>query len=331
MDGVRVCAKRGVLFEKFSRKAGNAMIGSHVLRLAAALLLFLGGMRLLCSGLQRCAHGRLQRLLAQTAGSLPRAVLFSGVITAVVQSSSAVTVMLVGLSSGGALTAVQTAGFVAGANIGTCSTAFLVALGLRGAGRTLSVLWRIVPLCALLTARRHRAVCRIGIGLFCVLTGLQHMQLALEPLSSLPAVHALLMASGTPCIGFLAGILLAVLLQSSSAGIALLQTLSASAMLPLGTAVPVILGQNIGTCSTALLSAVGAGEQARHTALLHLWYNVGGAAVLLPLWLLLPQAVRDMPADALSIAMVHLCSNLLSAAVFLGVCGAHGVKACERA
>lgn len=307
------------------------MIGSNVLRLAAALLLFLCGMRLLCSGLQRCAHGRLQRLLAQTAGSLPRAVLLSSVVTAIVQSSSAVTVMLVGLSSGGALTAAQTVGFVAGANIGTCSTAFLVALGLHGAGDVLSVLWRVVPLCVLLMARRHRSACRIGIGLFCVLTGLQHMQLALEPLCGLPIVHALLMASGTPCIGLLAGILLAVLLQSSSAGIALLQTLSVSAMLPLGTAVPVILGQNIGTCSTALLSAIGTGEQARNTALLHLWYNVGGAVVLLPLWLLLPQTVRSLPADALSIAAVHLCSNLLSAAVFLCVCGAHGAKERKRA
>lgn len=294
----------------------------HLLALAAAVCVFLFGMELLCTGLGALSRGRLR--LVRASPSVWRAAALGAVVTALVQSSSAVTVVLVGLSAGGALAADQIAGLIAGANIGTCSTAFLVHIGLH-AGWT-AVFHSVYPLYALALAlpvllwRRCPPALSAGAGLVALLTGMAHMQDALAPLSGSPLLARLLAQCDTPLTGLLAGAGATALLQSSSACIALLQAVSGSGLLSLGAAVPIILGQNIGTCATALLASLRAGRAARQTALLHLWFNLLGAAVALPPLLLalrLCPAQLAAPAGSAAIACIHLASNLAAAAVFL--------------
>ena len=281
----------------------------HLLALAAAVCVFLFGMELLCTGLGALSRSRLR--LVRASPSVWRAAALGAVVTALVQSSSAVTVVLVGLSAGGALAADQIAGLIAGANIGTCSTAFLVHIGLH-AGWT-AVFHSVYPLYALALAlpvllwRRCPPALSAGAGL-------------VAPLSGSPLLARLLAQCDTPLTGLLAGAGATALLQSSSACIALLQAVSSSGLLSLGAAVPIILGQNIGTCATALLASLRAGRAARQTALLHLWFNLLGAAVALPPLLLalrLCPAQLAAPAGSAAIACIHLASNLAAAAVFL--------------
>ncbi len=295
-----------------------------LLALTGAVAVFLFGMELLCAGLHTLSHDRLQQRLMQSVPSVWHAAALGAMITALVQSSSVVTVVLVGLVAGGALTLEQATGLIAGANIGTCSTAFFIHIGLHAEG--LEVFHSIYPLLALaalfpiLLHRRCPPALSIVAGLVALITGMTQMQDALAPLSSSPFFMRLLTQCATPLSGLLAGTLITAILQSSSACIALLQAVSASGMLSLGTVVPIILGQNIGTCVTALLASLRAGRAAHQTALLHLFFNVIGAAVLIPVLLAVKQFCPiwlTIPADSAAIAWVHLACNISAAAVFL--------------
>lgn len=296
----------------------------HLLALAGAVAVFLFGMELLCTGLGALSRDRLRHCLMQAAPSVWHATALGAAVTALVQSSSAVTVVLVGLAAGGALTPEQAAGLITGANIGTCTTAFFIHIGLHAGW--MGVFHGIEPLLALavllpVLLRRHcPPILSIGAGLAALLTGMAHMQDALAPLSDSPLFARLLAQCASPLSGLLAGTIITAILQSSSACIALLQTISSSGMLSLGSVVPVILGQNIGTCVTALLASLRAGRAARQTALLHLLFNVIGAAAVFPLLLIIRQicpAWLSIPADSAAIAWVHLACNLAAAGVFL--------------
>lgn len=304
------------------------MTALDVLAPIGALALFLSGMELLSAGLRSASQQRVQALLTQATGSLWRSVTLGTVVTALVQSSSAVTVVLVGLAAGGTLVPAQTAGLIAGANIGTCATAFLVHFGLTGSWMGLFHSgYALFALCLLFPAvlcRRCPATLRVCTGLAALLTGMAHMQDALAPLSGTPLFARLLSQCASPLSGLFAGTLATAILQSSSACIALLQTVSASGMLSLSCVIPIVLGQNIGTCVTALLASLGARRAARQTALLHLLFNVFGAAAVLPplfaVQRLAPQLLTR-PADSAAIAVVHLLCNLAAAALFLPLHG----------
>lgn len=297
---------------------------SDLLALAGAVAVFLFGMELLCTGLGALSRDRLRRCLMQAAPSVWRATALGAAVTALVQSSSAVTVVLVGLAASGALMPEQAAGLIAGANIGTCTTAFFIHIGLHaGWMGVFHSSWPLLLLAVLLPAllrRRCHPALFIGAGLTALMSGMAHMQDALAPLSGSPLFARLLAQCVSPLSGLLAGTIVTAVLQSSSACIALLQAVSASGMLSLGSVVPIILGQNIGTCVTALLASLRAGRAARQTAFLHLLFNVIGAAVVFPVLLLIRQfcpAWLTVPADSAAIAWVHLACNLAAAGVFL--------------
>lgn len=294
--------------------------------LCGAVALFLFGMELLCAALRRLSGTHLRRHLIRASASVWCAVALSAAATALVQSSSAVTVVIVGLAAGGLLSPLACAGLIAGANIGTCSTAFLVHFGLRAPWMHLLCGWQpllvLAVLFPFLLRRRCSPLLSAGAGLTALLTGMAHMQQALAPLSASPLLARLLGECSAPLTGLLAGALVTAVLQSSSACITILQAVSASGLLSLAHAVPIILGQNLGTCVTALLASLPAGRAARQTALLHLLFNGIGAAVVLPLHLLCCRLypLSAQIADSSAVAAVHLGCNLIAALVFLPLC-----------
>lgn len=300
------------------------MYVSNILALLCAIVIFLFGMELLCTGLEGMSQGYIKTLLSRAGDSMWRAVLFGTVVTALVQSSSAVTSVIVGLAACGMLSPRQSAGLIAGANLGTCSTAFLVHFGLHTVqpdflhgNLPLFVLGALFPL---LLLRRCPAFVAAGAGLLTLLAGMVRMQDALAQLSGSPLLVELLSACHTPLTGFLAGVIATAVLQSSSACIAILQASAASGVLSIGSIIPIILGQNIGTCSTALLASARAGQAARRTALLHLQFNLLGAAAVFPILFVLPVVCPRLlaqPADSGAIAWIHLLCNLAAVLVFL--------------
>ncbi|MDO4286600.1 MAG: Na/Pi symporter [Eubacteriales bacterium] len=295
-----------------------------VLALVGAIALFLFGMELLRGGLCRLSQKRLQPLLMQATKSIWQSVLLGAAVTAFIQSSSAVTIIIVGLVAGRVIALEQAAGLIAGANLGTCTTAFLVHFGLCTEEPALfQGIHPVLLLCVLLPLllyRRCPPLLSVCAGLVALLAGMARMQDALAPLTGTPQLAALLSTWDSPISGLLAGTAVTAILQSSSACIAMLQTLSGSGMLSIGCVLPVILGQNIGTCVTALLAAVHAGREARQAAWLHLLFNLLGAVVVLPMrqvcCLLFPY-VMAQPADSLTIAWLHLLCNLAAVAVFV--------------
>ncbi|MDO4173367.1 MAG: Na/Pi symporter [Eubacteriales bacterium] len=292
--------------------------------LAGAIALFLFGMELLRGGLCRLSQKRLQPLLMQATQSIWQAVLLGTVVTAFIQSSSAVTIIIVGLVAGHVIALEQAAGLIAGANLGTCTTAFLVHFGLCTEGPALfQGIHPVLLLCLLLPLlvyRRCPPLLSVCAGLVALLAGMYRMQDALAPLAGTPQLSMLLSAWDSPLTGLLSGTAVTAILQSSSACIAMLQTLSGSGMLSIGCILPVILGQNIGTCVTAMLAAVHAGREARQAAWMHLLFNLLGAAVVLPIHqiccLFLPYAMAQ-PADSLTIAWLHLLCNLAALLAFV--------------
>lgn len=298
-----------------------------VCSLLGAVALFLFGMELLRGGLCRMSQKRLQPLLMRSTQTVWQAVLLGAVVTAFVQSSSAVTIIIVGLVAGKVISLYQAAGLIAGANLGTCSTAFLVHCGLCSNGTQLFASpWVLLLLCLLLPfllQRQCPPMLSACAGVAALLAGMTRMQTALLPLSQTPRFSALLSACDSLFSGLLAGTVVTAVLQSSSACIAMLQTLSDTGALSIGFVLPVLLGQNIGTCVTALLASVHAGRSAQQAALLHLVFNLLGAAVILPAqWacsLLFPRLLA-YPADSLSIACLHLLCNVAAITVYIPLC-----------
>lgn len=298
-----------------------------VCSLLGAVALFLFGMELLRGGLCRMSQKRLQPLLMRSTQTVWQAVLLGAVVTAFVQSSSAVTIIIVGLVAGKVISLYQAAGLIAGANLGTCSTAFLVHFGLCSNGTQLFASpWVLLLLCLLLPfllQRQCPPMLSACAGVAALLAGMTRMQTALLPLSQTPRFSVLLSACDSLFSGLLAGTVVTAVLQSSSACIAMLQTLSDTGALSIGFVLPVLLGQNIGTCVTALLASVHAGRSAQQAALLHLVFNLLGAAVILPAqWacsLLFPRLLA-YPADSLSIACLHLLCNVAAITVYIPLC-----------
>ena len=291
--------------------------------LCGAAALFLFGMELLCAALRRLSGTHLRRRLIWASASVWRAVALSAAATALVQSSSAVTVVIVGLAAGGLLSPLACAGLIAGANIGTCSTAFLVHFGLRAPWMHLLCGWQpLLALAALfpfLLRRRCPPLLSAGAGLAALLTGMAHMQQALAPLSASPLLARLLRECSAPLTGLLAGALVTAVLQSSSACITILQAVSASGLLSLAHAVPIILGQNLGTCITALISGLGAKPNAKRAALIRLYYNIIGVGLFMVIFYALNAFIHfpflETYANPAGIALVHTLFNIAEAIV----------------
>ena len=265
---------------------------TNALNLLCGLALFLYGMHVMGEGLTRASGGRLEGILESLTKSKIKAVLLGAGVTAVIQSSSATTVMVVGFVNSGIMRLSQAAGVIMGANIGTTITSWILSLtGLQGDSLLLTLckpatftpVLAFIGVCLLLFAKgdkKHDAG-SIMIGFAVLMTGMEMMSGAVKPLANVPEFTNLLLMFTNPILGVIAGALLTAIIQSSSASVGILQALCVTGAVKYSAALPIIMGQNIGTCVTALISSVGASKNAKRAALIHLYFNIIGSFVLL--------------------------------------------------
>ena len=301
-----------------------------ILDFASGLALFLFGMNVMGESLRRLSGGRPQGWLGRLCRTPLRGVALGAVATAIVQSSSAITVMVVGFVNSGIMTLSQSVGVIMGANLGTTFTSWVLSLTQLGGTAELfspaavaSVL-AAVGIVFIMDSRtgRRRDLGYAFLGFTVLIFGMGLMSDTVKPLAQNEDFVRMLTVFSNPFLGILAGALLTAIIQSSSASVGILQALAASGALTRGAALPIILGQNIGTCLTTLLSGLGAGKNARRAAFIHLYFNVIGTAATLAavgVWRLFGglAGYLSAPADAFSIAAMHTAFNVFSTLILL--------------
>ena len=305
---------------------------TNALNLLCGLALFLYGMHVMGEGLTRASGGRLEGILESLTKSKIKAVLLGAGVTAVIQSSSATTVMVVGFVNSGIMRLSQAAGVIMGANIGTTITSWILSLtGLQGDSLLLTLckpatftpVLAFIGVCLLLFAKddkKHDAG-SIMIGFAVLMTGMEMMSGAVKPLANVPEFTNLLLMFTNPILGVIAGALLTAIIQSSSASVGILQALASTGQVSYAAAVPIIMGQNIGTCVTALISCVGTNKNAKRAAVVHLMFNVIGVAVLLTVFCIVKAifapVLLNNAASMAGIAVAHSVFNILCTAILL--------------
>ncbi len=303
-----------------------------LLSMIGGLALFLYGMNLMGDGLAKASGGRMESILEKLTGNSVKAVLLVAGVTAVIQSSSATTVMVVGFVNSGIMRLEQAVGVIMGANVGTTITSWILSLtGIESSSflvrllkpTSFSPVLAIIGVAMLLFSKKEKrqSVASILIGFAVLMFGMDTMSAAVKPLAQEPAFTGILTAFSNPVLGMLAGVVLTAVIQSSSASVGILQALCLSGAVGYNTAIPIILGQNIGTCVTAMISGVGASRNARRAALVHLYFNIIGTVVFMGVFYLLDAAFQfpfmEKPADALGIAVVHSCFNVSATLLLL--------------
>ena len=303
-----------------------------VLTMIGGLCLFLFGMDLRGQALERRAGGRLRTLLDKMTGRVMTGFLTGMAITAVIQSSSATTVMVVGFVNSGLMTLRQAINVIMGANVGTTVTAWLLSLG----GISGDSIWvrllkptSFTPVLALVGIVLYMS-CKSGkrkdtgvilLGFATLMFGMDTMSGAVAGLKDVPAFAQLFVAFKNPVLGVLAGAVLTGIIQSSSASVGILQALAVTGQVSYAAAIPIIMGQNIGTCVTALLSSVGTNKNAKRAAVVHLMFNVIGVVVLLAAFCIVKAvfapALLQAPATMYGIAVAHSCFNVICTALLL--------------
>lgn len=257
------------------------------------LAFFLFGMNMLGASLEKAAGGKMQQALEKMTSNVVKSLLLGILVTAAIQSSSATTVIVVGLVNAGILRLRNAIGVIMGANIGTTVTSLILSLADPTHAQTSNMVLNLfkpatftpvialVAIVILMTAKksRTRLVSEIMFGFAILFNGMMIMTNALEPLSELPAFSQIFQTLSNPFVGLLAGTLITAIIQSSSASVAILQTAASTGLVPFSAAVPIILGQNIGTCVTSLLSSIGANKNARRAAMVHLYFNIIGTVI----------------------------------------------------
>lgn len=265
-----------------------------VINVAGGLALFLYGMTIMGSGLEKVAGGKLESILKKLTSSTVKAVMLGAVITGIIQSSSGATVIVVGLVNSGIMKLSQAIGIIMGANIGTTVTGQLIRLAdIEGSGFFLQLLKpsTFAPVVAFIGAilfvflksPKKRNIGQIMMGFGILFTGMFTMERSVSALRDSELFVQLFTSLQNPILGVLAGTLVTVAIQSSSASVGILQALSSTGLVTWSSAIPIILGQNIGTCSTPLLASVGASKAAKRSAVVHLYFNVIGSAIVLAL------------------------------------------------
>ena len=264
----------------------------NVLMLLGGVALFLFGMNVMSAGLEKAAGGRLEVILRNVTSNRFKAFLLGVGITSLIQSSSAVTVMLVGLVNSGIMQLPQTVGVIMGTNIGTTVTAWIISLtGLTGESFLVQILkpdnfaqlFAIIGIAYIMFSKttKRRSTGEILLGFAVLMAGMVIMRNAVSVLEGNEAFRSIMITFSNPFIGILFGTIITAVLQSSSASVGILQAFSLTAGVTYGTAIPVIMGMKIGTCITALLSSIGTNKNARRVAVVHIYFNVIGAAVFL--------------------------------------------------
>ena len=269
----------------------------EVLQLVCGLALFLYGMDVMGDALKKSAGSGLKNMLGKMTSNPFKGFLLGLIVTAIIQSSSATTVMVVGFVNSGTMTLVQSVGVIMGANLGTAVTSWLTALsGLGGDGASEAlgaIKWlkpdawmpvlALIGICLIMFSKRGKKkdIGVILLGFAVLMVGMEYMSDSVSGLKDDPAFQSLLQKFTNPFLCMLAGLILTVIVQSSSASIGILQSLTVTGAITYGAALPIIVGQNIGTCITAILSSFGANRNGKRAALIHLYFNIIGAALVL--------------------------------------------------
>lgn len=315
-----------------------------VLTLLGGLSLFLFGMNLMGNSLEKCAGSSLKVLLSKLTSRKILGFLTGLGVTAVIQSSSATTVMVVGFVNSGLLSLRQAIGVIMGANVGTSVTAWILSLtGLDGESFFIRLLepTSFSPVLALIgvgltmmaKSERKKDVGMILLGFAVLMFGMDTMSGAMAGLQDVPEFQSIFLMFTNPVLGVLAGAILTAIIQSSSASVGILQALSATGQVTYGAAIPIIMGQNIGTCVTAMISSVGANKNAKRAAVVHLLFNIIGTCVWLSVFYLINAVVHfdfvGNSIDQLGIAVVHTTFNVLCTALLFPFSGLLEKLACR--
>ena len=302
-----------------------------VLSLIGGLAVFLYGMDLLGEGLTGASGGKLEKILEKLTSNPLKAVLLGAGVTAVIQSSSATTVMVVGFVNSGIMKLSQAVGVIMGANIGTTITSWILSLtGIESSNIFISLLkptsfspvLAAVGIVFLMFLKKDslKNPGKIMIGFALLMYGMDAMSSSVAPLAEVPQFASILTAFSNPVLGMLAGMLFTAIIQSSSASVGILQALCSTGILSYATALPIIMGQNIGTCVTALLSSIGATKNGKRAAI-HLYFNVIGTVTFMIVFYALNAVIHfsflNLTAQEFGIAVIHTTFNIVTTAYLL--------------
>ena len=292
---------------------------TDVLALLGGLALFLYGMQMMSTGLEAAAGNRMKSILEKLTSNRVKGVLFGAAITAVIQSSSATTVMVVGFVNSGLMTLKQAVWVIMGANIGTTITGQLIALDIGA----IAPLFAIAGVGAIMFIKSEKVhhISSIFAGLGILFMGMDMMGAAMSPLKESEAFISLMTKFDNPLLGILVGALFTAVIQSSSASVGILQALASTGMIPLSSAVFVLFGQNIGTCITAVLASIGMKVNAKSTTVIHLLFNIIGTVLFTVICLVTPYVtwIEAMtPGDPVAqIANAHTVFNIVTTLLLL--------------
>ncbi len=303
-----------------------------VLTLIGGLALFLYGMSAMGTGLEKLSGGKLEGILEKLTSSKLKAVLLGAGVTAVIQSSSATTVMVVGFVNSGIMKLSQAIGIIMGANIGTTVTSWILSLAGIESNNVFIKLLKPSSFTPILAAigigflmfskkeKKHH-IGTILIGFSILIFGMDTMSGAVEPLAEVPAFINVLTAFSNPILGMIAGAVFTAIIQSSSASVGILQALCLTGAVKYSTALPIIMGQNIGTCITAILSSIGASKNAKRAAAVHLYFNLIGTTIFMVVFyslnVFLHFSVLGEAASPTGIAIIHSTFNIAATIVLL--------------
>ncbi len=299
----------------------------NVLEIIGGLCLLLFGMKLMGDALKHCAGNRLHTLLKRLTMNRIAGFLSGLSVTAIIQSSSATTVMLVGFVDAGLMTLSQAMSVIMGANVGTTVTAWILSLGAIDSNNPFVLLLKPVNFAPILSLigiiycmffknEKKTNTGMVLVGFSILIYGMEIMSRAVVGLKDIPTFQELFLLFSNPVLGILMGAILTGIIQSSSASVGILQALSATGRVTIGTAIPIIMGQNIGTCVTALISSAGTSVNARRASVVHLVFNIAGTVICLLLFILadrcLSLSILNNPANQFNIAICHSMFNVIS-------------------
>ena len=311
---------------------GTEMDFFDLLTMLGGLALFLYGMHMMGEGLSRVSGGKLESILERLTNNPVKAVLVGAGVTAVIQSSSATIVMVVGFVNSGIMQLTQAVNVIIGANVGTTITAWLLSLSGIESSSFIIQLFKpssFAPVLALIGVilisfnkkEKQKTIGTVLAGFAILMIGMDTMSDAVMPLAQVPAFTDTLTMFSNPILGMLAGLILTAIIQSSSASVGILQALCKTGAVTAGTAIPVIMGQNIGTCITALISSIGANKEAKRAALLHLYYNIVKTSLFMIVFYSLNAVFHfTFLEDAISplgVAVVHSLFNIAACIILL--------------
>ena len=285
--------------------------------LFGGLALFLYGMNLMSQGLEKLAGGKLEAILRKLTSNPLKSLLLGVGITAVIQSSSAVTVMLVGLVNSGIMQLSSTAGVIMGSNIGTTVTAWILKPD------SFSPILALIGVILMMSAKtsKKKDIGSIMIGFAILMYGMDFMSDSVSPLKDMPEFTSMLTAFTNPLLGILTGLVLTAIIQSSSASVGILQALSLTGSISYGMAIPIIMGQNIGTCVTALISSIGVNRNAKRVSVIHISFNIIGTLIFMIVYMIalygFDLAIKDEPISPVGIAVVHSIFNISTTLILL--------------